>query len=58
MYGVIVPMIKNNTLWRYGKGSTQSKICDLDHKMEGIEQIRLRGKRSLLYIDKKIQLKS
>lgn len=58
MCGVIVPKIKNNTLWRYGKGSTHSKICDLDLKMEGIEEIRLRAKRSLLYIDKKIQLKS
>ena len=45
--------------WRtFIQRSTHSKICDLDHKMEGIEQIRLRVKRSLLYIDKKIQLKS
>lgn len=37
--------------------STHSKIRYLDHKMEGVEQIRLRAKRSLLYIDKRIQLK-
>ena len=45
--------------WRtFIQRSTHSRICDLDHKMEGIEQIRLRAKRSLLYIDKKIHLKS
>lgn len=45
--------------WRtFIQRSTHSKIHDLDNKMEGIEQIRLRAKRSLLYIDKKIQLKS
>lgn len=30
-----------------------SRIRDLDHKMEGIEQIRLRAKRSLLFSIKK-----
>lgn len=32
---------------------TPSTIRDLDHKMEGIEQIRLRAKRSLLSSIKK-----
>lgn len=32
---------------------TPSRIPDLDHKMEGIEQIRLRAKRSLLSSIKK-----
>lgn len=57
MYGVIVPKIniilydvmeKVYFNWRtFIQRRTHRTIRDLDHKMEGIEQIRLRAKRSL-----------